>query len=151
MRYILLFLFLCCLCPLNGFSQSSKKQEKIVLASKEKREREVAVKLPLFFSKNTPHGMLMYRSKVTANKEYVVVSYEAAKNSGLTYRRISEGKYEIYTTVKKVVEDRDKKILVVGYKGEPLATGKMVKMDVKRIGVFEQKDGTTLPAYAVEP
>lgn len=95
--------------------------------------------------------MLMYRTKITANKEYVVVSYEAAKNSGVPYRRISEGKYEIYTDVKKVVEDRDKKILIVGYKGDPLTTGKMVRMNIKRIGVFEQKDGTTFPAYTVEP
>lgn len=151
MRYILLFLGLCCLWPTNGVSQTSKKQEKIVLIPKEKRGSEIPVTLPLFFSRNTPHGMLMYRTKVVASKEYVEVSYEVAKSSGLTAHKKSNGKYEIYTTVKKVVKDPEKMIFLVNYKGKPLATGEMVKMMVKRIGVLEQTDGRTFPAYAVEP
>ena len=95
--------------------------------------------------------MLMYRTKVVASKEYVEVSYEVAKSSGLTAHKKSNGKYEIYTTVKKVVKDPEKMIFLVNYKGKPLATGEMVKMMVKRIGVLEQTDGRTFPAYAVEP
>lgn len=52
--------------------------------------------------------MLMYRTKVVASKEYVEVSYEVAKSSGLTAHKKSNGKYEIYTTVKKVVKDPEK-------------------------------------------
>lgn len=151
MRYILLFLSLCCLVSVNSFAQSNKKQEKIVLIPKDTRGSEVAVTVPLFFSKNTPLGMLMYRTKVVASKEYVEVSYEEAKSSGMTSYKKSNGKYEIYATVKKLVKDPEKMILLVNYKGKPLATGEKVKMTVKRIGVLERIDGSTLPAYAVEP
>lgn len=150
MRIILLFLSLFCLAPLNGFAQSTKKQGKMILIPKEKRGSESPIRLTLFFSKNLDLGMLMYGATLDKRKEYVAVSAEVAKSSGEKYYKKSDGTYEIYTTVKKIVKDPAKQIFLVGYKGNPLATDEMVKLLVKRIGVYEQPGGSTLTAYKVE-
>lgn len=145
---ILLLLGVCCLAPMQGTAKEEKG--KIILIPKEQRGSEVPVKMPLFFYKNIPQGMIMYRVKVQQSKEYVVVSPEAAKSSGERYYRRSDGKYEIYTTVKKVVKDTEKKVFIVGYKGNPLATGEMLNAVIKRIGVYEHPGEGTLPAYKFE-
>lgn len=148
MRAFTFIMFLCLLCSLSGYAAREKGE--IMLFPKSERAVAKSEKKYLEFCRNLNKGVLMYEVKFEEKKQWIERPASEMGKLGERSRKAGNGKIEVLKKVR--VKTRGKKVVLVGFK-KPLATGEIIKVTVKKIGVYERTergDGDTWAVYQYE-